>query len=135
MLRVVLGMFMILHGGVHLLYLGQSARFFELQPGMVWPDGAWSFSTFLEQQAIRNLANIACIVAAIGFAIGGAGILATQSWWRTAIVASAAFSAVFYVLFWDGKAQGLDNKGGIGILINLAIIATLLIVKWPPADF
>ena len=42
MFRIIFGIFIILHGLVHLLYFGQSTRYFELQPGMVWPDGAWA---------------------------------------------------------------------------------------------
>jgi len=37
MLTIILGIFCILHGLVHLLYAGQSRRLFELRPGMVWP--------------------------------------------------------------------------------------------------
>ena len=66
MLRFVIGVFMVLHGLVHMLYFGQSARLFELQPGMVWPDGAWTFSKLLGDAATRHLANIACVLAAIG---------------------------------------------------------------------
>jgi hypothetical protein len=32
-----MGIFFLLHGLVHLLYAGQSLRFFELRPGMTWP--------------------------------------------------------------------------------------------------
>jgi hypothetical protein len=45
--RFRLGIFLVLHGLVHLLYFGQSARYFELKPGMTWPDGAWAFSRLL----------------------------------------------------------------------------------------
>ena len=40
MLNIVIGVFIILHGLVHMLYFGQSRKFFELQPGMTWPDGS-----------------------------------------------------------------------------------------------
>ena len=33
MLKILFGVFIILHGFVHLLYFGHSARYFELQPG------------------------------------------------------------------------------------------------------
>jgi hypothetical protein len=133
MVRFVFGVFIVLHGLVHMLYFGQSARLFELQPGMVWPDGAWTFSKLVGDAATRNLANVACVLAAIGFAVGGIGILVSQNWWRPMVVASAAFSAALFVLFWDGKVQMLDNKGGIGILINVAILVALLILQWRPA--
>ena len=33
---IVAGVFLILHGLVHLLFAGQVLRFFELRPGMIW---------------------------------------------------------------------------------------------------
>jgi hypothetical protein len=135
MLRFVLGLFMVLHGLVHLLYVGHSARRFELQAGMTWPDGAWIFSRFVGDGTIRTLASILCAVAAIWFVAGGAGIFASQEWWRPVIVGAAIFSTVLYVLFWDGTLHGLDDQGWIGILINLVILAALLVFKWPAADF
>lgn len=43
-MNIFMGIFLILHALVHLLYAGQSRRFFELRPGMTWPDGSWAFS-------------------------------------------------------------------------------------------
>ena len=135
MLRLVLGIFMVLHGIVYLLYLGQSVRRFELSPGMVWPDGSWSLGRVFGQDATRVVAGIACGVAAIGFAAGGIGILATQDWWRTVVVAAAVFGAILAVVFWDGKLRELPNQGAVGLLINLVILAALLVFNWPPAVF
>lgn len=135
MARILFGVFFVLHGLVHLLYFGQSARYFELQPGMVWPDGSWAFSRFVGNATTRNLASIFLILAAIGFVAGGAGIFLKQGWWRPVVVSAAAFSTVIYLLFWDGVIQSLDNKGGVGILINLTILAALLIFRWPNFEF
>jgi len=135
MFRIIFGVFMVLHGLVHLLYFGQSARYFELQTGMIWPDGSWAFSRLLGDEATRILASISCVLAAIGFVAGGTGILVRQAWWRPVVVASAAFSAGIIVLFWDGKMQRLDDQGLIGFLINIAILVALLILRWPSAEF
>lgn len=129
MITTLVGIFMILHGLVYLLYLGQSARFFELQPGLAWPDGSWAFARLFGDGTTRLLASIACGLAALGFVLSGVGILANQGWWRLALVISAAFASVFIVLFWDGKMQTLDGKGGIGLLINLAILTALFILR------
>lgn len=135
MIRILFSVFFVLHGLVHLLYFGQSARYFELQPGMVWPDGSLVFSRLLGNATTRNLASILLILAAIGFIAGGAGTFLKQPWWRPTIVVMAAFSSAIYILFWDGSLQHLDNKGGIGVLINLAILTALLIFQWPDFDF
>jgi len=131
MLSILFGIFFVLHGLVHMLYFGQSARYFELQPGMAWPDGSWAFSRLLGDGTTRNLAGILLVLAAIGFVIGGIGIFAKQTWWRPTIIAVAIFSSATYLLFWDAGWSHLDNKGGIGILINLAILVVLLIFQWP----
>jgi hypothetical protein len=135
MLRLIVGVFMVLHGLVHLLYLGQSARYFELQPGMLWPDGSWAFSRLLGDETARLLANIFLVLAAMGFVAGGAGIFVRQGWWRPVVVGAAAFSAVIFILFWDGGWQHLNDKGGIGILINLAILVAVLVLRWPNFEF
>jgi hypothetical protein len=135
MLRIIAGAFIILHAGVHLLYFGQSRRLFELQPGMVWPDGSWAFSRLLGDVATRNLASVALILTAIGFGVGGLGLLVMQAWWRPLVVGAAAVSAVVYILFWNGQLQRLDNQGGIGLLIDIAILVAVLIAHWPDFGF
>jgi uncharacterized membrane protein YphA (DoxX/SURF4 family) len=135
MLRFIIGVFIVLHGLVHLLYFGQSWRLFELQPGMVWPEGSWTFSKFLGDEATRLLASIACILAALGFVAGGAAILLGQAWWRPVVVGAAAFSTVVFLLFWNGKLQQLANQGAIAILINIAILVAVLILRWPDFGF
>jgi hypothetical protein len=134
-LRFIVGVFIVLHGLVHLLYCGQSRRLFELQPEMVWPDGSWVFSKLIGDEKTRLLASISCLLAAIGFVAGGAGILLRLAWWHPVVVGSAAFSALIIILFWDGKMQKLDDKGFVGLLINIAILAGVLILQWPYLEF
>lgn len=134
-IKVIAGVFLLLHGLVHLLYFGHSARFFELQPGLTWPDGSWAFSKLLGDNSTRTLASIFCFLAAIGFVIGGAGVLLDHPWWRTAVILSAAFSGVLYLLFWNGRIQHLDGQGGIGFLIDAAILVAVLVFQWPQFEF
>jgi len=77
------------------------------------------------------LAIGACILTAIGFVIGGIALFAAQAWWRPVVVAISVFSAVIFILFWDGQLQALANKGLFAILINLAILVALLVFRWP----
>jgi hypothetical protein len=135
LLRIVIGVFIVLHGLVHLLYFGQSRRLFALQEGMVWPDGSWAFSRLLGEGGARWLAGLACIVAALGFAAGGAGILLGQSWWRPMVVGAAVVSTAIFLLFWDGTPRRLDNQGAIAVLINVVILVAVVVVGWPAFGF
>jgi hypothetical protein len=128
-MRIVLGIFVVLHGLVHLFYVGQSQRLFELQPGMTWPDGSWAFSGPLGDGSTRLLASIVYALAAVGFVIGGIGGLTRQSWGRPAVMGAAIFSIVIIVLFWDGTTHKLADQGAIAVLINLAILAVLFVWK------
>ena len=128
---IILEIFFVLHAMVHLLYAGQAMRFFELRPGMLWPDGAWLFSRLLGIELIRLLAAISLALTALGYAAGGLGLFLRQEWWHPAAVGAAIVSSLIYILLWDGKLQDLPEKGGVGILINLAILALVLGLKWP----
>jgi hypothetical protein len=102
---------------------------------MVWPDGSWAFSKLLGNDATRWLASISYALAALGFVIGGIGVLVGQAWWRPVVVGSAAFSAVIIFLFWDGKMRKLDDQGLIAVLINVAILVSVLVLGWPDLGF
>ena len=131
MLATIFGVFLILHGLVHLLYAGQSWELFELRPEMTWPEGSWLISKILGDQAARMLATGFLVLSAIGFASGGLGLFLRADWWRTATLISAMFSSLIFIVFWNGKFQALDDQGGVGLLINLAILVVILVFNWP----
>jgi hypothetical protein len=109
-MKFLFGVFIVLHGFVHMLYFAQSRRLFELKTGMLWPDGSWALSAFFEDKTVRSLASVFCVLAAVGFAVGGLGILVGKAWWYPLIVGSSVFSTVLFILFWDGKMRKLDDQ-------------------------
>ncbi|MGE5223060.1 MAG: hypothetical protein ACM3PY_11515 [Omnitrophica WOR_2 bacterium] len=131
MITTLFSIFLILHGFVHMLYAGQSGRLFELNAGMLWPDGSWLFSHLLGEGATRMLASVLLVLAALGFMGGGLALLLRHAVWHPVIVGATLFSATIFLLFWDGKFLALDEQGGVGLLISLAIVMTVLILKWP----
>lgn len=135
MLRIIIGVFSVLHGLVHLLYFGQSQRIFELQPGMTWPDESWAFSKLVGLESSRIIASISLVIVAVIFMAGGIGIFIKQSWWRAVVVIAASLSTIIFLLFWDGNLNKFDQKGGVGILINLIILVSVLIFHGPEIDF
>ncbi len=131
MLNILFAIFLLLHGLVHLLYFGQSQRIFELQPGLVWPDSSWALSRLLGNETTRQLTSVLLVVAAVAFVVSGLGLLLKQPWWSLVAVVTAVFSSALYMLTWDGNWQNLDDKGLVGLLINLGILTTILIFHWP----
>ena len=131
MFRIFFAIFLILHGLVHLLYLGQSLRLFELQPGMLWPAGSWALSTLLKREWISRLAAACCLLLAAGFVTGGIGLLAGRGWWRLPVVVAAAVSAALFIVLWDGRLHALDDQGAVNLLINVAILALVVVWQWP----
>ena len=131
MLTTLFGIFLILHGMVHLLYAGQSWRLFELSSGLTWPKDAWLFSRLLGDEATRLLAAVLLVIAALGLVVSGLGVFFRADWWRTVTITSAVFSSVLYFVMWNGQFQRLPDQGGVGILINLAILVLIMVFKWP----
>ncbi len=121
-MNILLGILLILHGLVHLLYAGQSLRFFDLRPGMVWPDKSWIFAKWVRVSHLRGLIAVALVLATIWFLIAGMGLILQQVLQLLALAGAAIFSSAIFLLAWDGKFQSLDDQGGIGLLINLAVL-------------
>jgi len=96
---IMMGIFLILHGLMHLLYAGQSWRLFELRPGMLWPNNAWLFSPLLGDGPTRYLATISLALAALSFWASGLGLFFGQAWWHPAAVGAVLFSAVIFLIF------------------------------------
>jgi hypothetical protein len=67
----------------------------------------------------------------MGLIVGGIGILASQAWWRPVVAGAAAFSAIVYIVFWNGRMQNLDAQGVVAILIDMVILLAVLVFRWP----
>ena len=129
--RILVSVFLVLHGLVHLLYFAQSARIFELKPDMIWPSGSWALSRILRGNGTRTLASALCILVAAGFVVGAVGILLEQPWWSAPVVASAVVSAGLFLLCWNGQLKNIDSQGGVGFVLDMLILMAILVFPWP----
>ena len=134
-MNIAVAVFLILHGLVHLLYLGQSMKWYELGKGMTWPENSWAFSRLFGNKSTRGIASVSCVAAALVFIVGGVCIFVKQPVWLSITVGASAFSTLLVILMWDGKMKELPNKGLFAVLINVVIVILLLVVGWPDFGF
>jgi hypothetical protein len=127
--HVLFGVFVFVHGLIHLVYAGQSARLWEAKPGLIWPDESWALSRCLGDVKVRRLAGVVFLVLAAGLGAGGVGCISDQVWWRPVVVGAAAVSALAFCLLWNGRRQSLDGQGLIGMVISAGILVAAVIVR------
>jgi hypothetical protein len=125
--RILLGIFIILHGLVHLWYFTLSQRLVPFEPEMGWTGRSWLLTGILGDNTARTIASVLFVLATFGFVAGGVGYLADLAWWRTVLIVSAVLSAVTTLIFWDGSAQYIVQKGLLGFLIDIGILLWLLV--------
>jgi len=133
MLRTLFGIFVILHGLVHLWFVVLSQELIEVTPEMGWTPHSWLFTGLIGDGATRWLVTIASVLLAVTFAASGIGLFTRGSWWRPWMIGSAAVSAALILLYWDGGTRLLVEKGLIGFLISAGILVSVLLFNWPPA--
>ncbi len=126
MLRFLAGLFIILHGLVHVWYIVLSQRWVEFQPDMGWTGRSWLLSNFLSDSTLRPLAGVLYAIAALAFVICGVGVMFQWEELRPILIGAAIFSSVVILLFWDGGFKLLIQKGILGLLINLVILVLLI---------
>jgi len=124
--RIAFGIFVIFHALVHAMYVGQALRWFELRPGLTWPDGSWVLSS-LSDTGVQLFAALSIGLCSLTMIVGAAGYLANASWGGWVVIASAALVSVIHALLWSGKWAQFGDHGGYGVIINIAIIAVVLV--------
>jgi hypothetical protein len=131
MINILAGIFFILHGLVHLLYFGHTARYFELKEGLEWPDGSVILSKITGKERERPVARTVLVISAAAFVLGAIALFASLGWWQILILSAAALSTVLYITCWDGLMKALPDKGLFAIIINAAIIVSVTVFDIP----
>lgn len=126
MINTLAGIFLILHGLVHFWYVVLSFEWVKFQPDMGWTGQSWLFSSFLKDSMLRPLAGILFTIAVFLFIISGISVFFQPEWLNTILLISSIFSSIILVLFWDGSTHMIVQKGIIGLIINLVVIAIVL---------
>jgi len=127
MARIWLGIFLCLHGLVHAWYIVLSQKWVVFRPEMGWSGRSWVFTALLGDAAARSAASLVYALAGAGLVAGGIGWMARSNWAGAVLIGSAALSAAGIILFWDGSGARIVEKGLLGLVISLVILAGMLV--------
>ena len=117
-----IGIFYILHGLVHLFYMGHSLKYFNLEKGFIWPDNSKFLANIFNLQTKKIIASVMCVIAAISFVVSGTYVITGHSWHNIEVIFAVITSTVLFIAFWDGSRVKLQTQGGIAVLINMLIL-------------
>lgn len=110
-LRIVVGVLLIAHGLVHLLYIAPDTPF-SLDKSWLVPEGA--------RRPVGYVLMGATIIAFLLVALALWGVPALSTVWPVVMIVAAGLSALLLVAFWN-------NQLVLGIIIDAALIAAAVI--------
>ena len=122
------GLFIVLHGLVHLWYVVLSQKLVAFQPEMGWTGRSWLLTNVIGDSPTRSMASLLLILATIGMVVSGIGVMARGEWWRPVLIGSTVLSSVTLLLFWDGSTDLIVQKGLLGLVINGAILIAMAVL-------
>ncbi|MGB7874760.1 MAG: hypothetical protein WBL25_10280 [Anaerolineales bacterium] len=129
-MNIFIGIFILLHGLVHIWYVTLSQRWVEFQVDMGWTGKSWLLTNLLGDQVTRFLATLLYSLSAIVFVAAGVGLLANQEWSRPGLVIASIISSLTILVFWDGSLNMPVEKGLLGLLISVGILIAVFVFRW-----
>jgi len=110
-LRIIVGVLLIAHGLVHLLYLAPDTPF-SLEKSWIVPEGS--------RRPVAYALMAATILAFVLVALAVWGVPGLSTAWPVVTVVAAALSLVLLVAYWDTQLV-------FGIAIDLALVAAAVL--------
>ena len=124
--RIIIGIFIILHGLVHFLYIAVTQGWLK-ESGMAWNEKSLLLSKLIDETGSNKVALVTYSISIVLFVASGIVYMTEAVWWQKLIIISVIFSSITIVLFWDGIFKNMAEKGFIGVIINMAILTLSLI--------
>lgn len=128
-MKFIITLFILLHGWVHIWYLLLAGNIVKYTSDMGWTGNSWLLSGWMGESAPRNLAVFLYLIAAILFTASGIGYYLGKTWFINTMIISTVFSSILIITFFDGRFDLLVQKGLVGLIINIALLAWVLIAK------
>jgi hypothetical protein len=126
MIAVLFGLFIVLHGLVHIWYVILAQKLVAFQPEMGWTGQSWILTTRLGDATTRFWASLFYSFAAISMVMSGVGVMLLSGWYRPALLSSILLSSIILLVFWDGSPDKIVQKGLLGFIINGLILTTMV---------
>lgn len=130
MLVILFGIFIILHGLVHLLYMAHAQKKIEMFKNMKWPD-SWLLSESVGECRCGTVAASLSLISALGFISAGVLFFSDIDTRRIILLTTGIYSSLVFIAMWNGKLKRLHDQGFIGILINILVLFIVFIFHWP----
>lgn len=126
MWTVILGIFLLFHGLIHLAYVAPAPA----DPNYPFDlNKSWLIaSTGIDVGTIRLLGMVFAALTAIGFllaALATMGIIVPQTWWQPLTVTAALASLVLLFLGWH-------NWLLLGVAIDVLLLVAVFVLHWQP---
>lgn len=125
--RIVLALFLIAHGLVHILYVVPEPE--QKAGGPEWPfhlDQTWALPS-AGSAAVRGLGILLLALTVAGFVLAGIALLANLGWWSGAAIAAAAASTALLGLFFHPLLV-------LGLAINVFVVSVAASI-WPALTY
>lgn len=128
-MNILIGIFILLHGLVHIWYITLIQGWVEFQANMGWTGKSWLLTNALGNEGVRPTATIFYGLSTATFLVAGVGMIAKQDWPRVWMIAASVISTITILAFWDGSLKMPVEKGLLGLLINIGILIVQSLFK------
>jgi len=128
-MKFIITLFILLHGWVHVWYLLLAGNIVKYTPDMGWTGNSWLLSGWMGESTPKQLAIFLYLIVAILFTATGICYYLGKMWYMNMLLISTVLSSLLIITFFDGKFELLVQKGLVGLIINIALLAWVLIVK------
>jgi hypothetical protein len=90
-MNISIGIFILLHGFVHMWYVTLSQGWVEFQSDMGWTGNSWLLTNQMGDQVTHFLATFMYTLSAIVFVVAAIGLIANQAWSRWGLYSLPSF--------------------------------------------
>jgi hypothetical protein len=125
-LRIIIALFIGAHGLVYLI-----APFTPMAPSISkgWKGSSAMLGTALSKDSLESLTTALWVIAGIGL-LATAATIAMVSFvpglWRPIAVSASLLGVASFAVFYDGQTPLFVNQGGVGVIIDLAVVTVAL---------